>query len=111
VFVLPGHPVSAMIIAEVFLLAFLGYLEREEPAPGSAGRKVEAALATSIPSVQGREEYVRVRLEYKGGLRYAHPVFGRSSMLSTMVRSDGLVRVPIHAEGIAGGETVEVILF
>lgn len=110
-FVLPGHPVSAMIIAEVFLLAFLRYLEGETPAPGSAGRSVEAVLATSIPSVQGREEYVRVTLAIKEGRRYAQPVFGRSSMLSTMVRSDGLVRVPMHAEGIAGGEKVEVILF
>ena len=110
-FVLPGHPVSAMIIAEVFLLAFLRHLEGEAVAPGSAGRTVEAVLGTSIPSVQGREEYVRVRLEFKEARRYAHPVFGKSSMLSTMVRSDGLVRVPIHAEGIAGGENVEVILF
>ena len=110
-FVLPGHPVSAMVVAEVFLLAFLRFLEGEDLASGLAGRKVEAVLATSIPSVQGREEYVRVRLELKDGRRYAHPVFGRSSMLSTMVRSDGFVRVPIHAEGIAGGENVEVTLF
>jgi molybdopterin molybdotransferase len=110
-FVLPGHPVSAMIIAAVFLLPFLRFLEGEDIAAGLAGRKVEAVLATSISSVPGREEYVRARLEHRDGRRYAHPVFGKSSMLSTMVRSDGLICVPIHAEGIAGGETVEVILF
>jgi len=110
-FVLPGHPVSAMVTAQLFLAPFLRHLEGEDVATGYGSRTVEAILAASIASSPGREEYVRVRLEEKEGRRYAHPVFGRSGMLSTMVRSDGLVRVPIHAEGIARGETVEVVLF
>jgi molybdopterin molybdotransferase len=72
---------------------------------------LEAVLATSVSSVQGREEYIRVKIEERDGQRYAEPVFGKSSMLSTLVRSDGLIRIPVHAEGIAGGERVEVILF
>lgn len=110
-FVLPGHPVSAMVTAQLFLVPFVRHLEGESAAAGYGGRTVEAVLAASIASSPGREEFVRVRLEDKDGRRYAHPVFGRSGMLSTMVRSDGLVRVPMHAEGIARGETVEVVLF
>jgi molybdopterin molybdotransferase len=110
-FGLPGHPVSAMVVAQVFLVPFLRYLQGEALVQGLAGRKVDAVLSTSIPSVQGREEYVRVRLVEREGILHAEPVFGRSSMLSTMTRSDGLVRVPLHAEGLAGGEKVEVVLF
>ncbi|MEW6439537.1 MAG: gephyrin-like molybdotransferase Glp [bacterium] len=108
---LPGHPVSATVVAQVFLLPFLRYIGGEDLVAGLSGRKVKAVLATSVASVQGREEYVRVRLEVRDDVWYAHPVFGRSGMLSTLVRSDGLVRVPLHAEGVARGEEVEVTLF
>jgi len=108
----PGKPTMlASVSGKAFLAPFLRHLEGEDVATGYGSRTVEAILAASIASAPGREEYVRVRLEEKEGRRYAHPVFGRSGMLSTMVRSDGLVRVPIHAEGIARGETVEVVLF
>lgn len=110
-FGLPGHPVSAMVVAQVFLVPFLRYLQGEDLAQSLEGRKVDAVLSTSIASVQGREEYVRVRLLERDGKLHAEPVFGRSSMLSTMARSDGLVRIPLHAEGVAGGEKVEVVLF
>jgi molybdopterin molybdotransferase len=111
VFGLPGHPVSAMIVAKVFLIPFLKFIGGEELEGGLQGTRVEALLATSIPSVQGREEYVRVRIKETDGKLYALPVFGKSSMLSTMVKSDGLIVVPIHAEGLSKGEMVEVILF
>jgi molybdopterin molybdotransferase len=111
VFGLPGHPVSAMIVAQVFLVPFLRFIEGEDLEAGPQGRKVQAILATSVASVQGREEYVRVRLEHKDGRLYAWPVFGKSSMLSTMVKSDGFMIVPIHAEGLAQDEMVDVILF
>ena len=110
-FGLPGHPVSALLVARVFLLPFLGFIGGEEMKPKRSNRTVEARLGTSVPSVQGREEHVRVRLEERDGQWIAWPIFGKSSMLSTLVRSDGLFRIPIHAEGIAEGERVEVILF
>ena len=110
-FGLPGHPVSALLVARVFLLPFLTFIGGGDLKPGLSERRVEARLGTSVPSVQGREEHVRVRLEERDGEWIAWPVFGKSSMLSTMVRSDGLLRIPIHAEGIAEGERVEVILF
>ncbi len=41
----------------------------------------------------------------------ARPVFGKSGMLSTLVKADGFFVVPIHAEGIPAGEMVDVFLF
>jgi molybdopterin molybdotransferase len=111
VFGLPGHPVSAMIVAQVFLVPFLRFLQGEALLPGPEGTKREAILATSVPSVSGRQEFVRVRLEEQNGTLYARPVFGRSSMLSSMVDADGLIVVPTHTEGLARGTKVEVTLF
>ncbi len=110
-FGLPGHPVSALLVARVFLLPFLAFIGGGDLESKRSDRSVEARLGTSVPSVQGREEHVRVRLEERDGHWVAWPVFGKSSMLSTMVKSDGLLRIPIHVEGLPEGERVEVILF
>jgi molybdopterin molybdotransferase len=61
-------------------------------------------------STIGLEDFVRVRLEaLADGTLLAQPVFGKSSMLSTMARADGLIVVPLESEGLLKGETVEVI--
>ncbi len=112
VFGLPGHPVSALLVAKVFLVPFLLYLEGEELERRSGGgRRVRATLVVSVHSAQGREDYVRVKIEESKGVISARPVFGKSGMLSTLVKADGFFVVPMHAEGIPAGETVDVILF
>lgn len=111
VFGLPGHPVSTLVVAQIFLAPFLGYLQGQELKRAPEGRRVRAVLASSVHSAQGREEYVRVKLEERQGLPGARPVFGKSGMLSTLVKADGFIVLPIHAEGLPAGETVEVFLF
>ena len=111
VFGLPGHPVSALVVAQVFLAPFLLYLQGQELKRTPAGMRVRAVLASSVHSAQGREEYVRVKLEERQGLPGARPVFGKSGMLSTLVKADGFIVLPIHAEGLPAGETVDVFLF
>jgi molybdopterin molybdotransferase len=108
---LPGHPVSALIVAQVFLAPLLEYLQGGPVKRGPLGTSVAGRLATSMHSTIGLEEYVRVRLVTgPGGGCEVHPVFGKSSMLSTMVRADGLLVIPSHAEGLSAGEAVEVVL-
>jgi molybdopterin molybdotransferase len=110
-FGLPGHPVSALVVALVFLAPFIRYLGGEELKREPAGTRVRAALAASVHSAQGREEYVRVKMEESQGRISARPVFGKSGMLSTLVKADGFIVVPLHAEGIPAGEMVDVFLF
>jgi molybdopterin molybdotransferase len=110
IFGLPGHPVSALIAAQVFLVPFLRYLQGSDLEKGPLGRRTKAELASPIHSIIGLEEFIRVGLTKTAkGAYFAHPVFGKSSMLSTMVKADGLVVVPMNAEGFAGGDTVEVV--
>jgi molybdopterin molybdotransferase len=107
---LPGHPVSALIVAQVFLAPFLQYLQGGVMGKGPLGHPVQAELATSIHSTIGLEEYVRVRTEEtKEGVTIAYPIFGKSGMLSTMVKASGIVLVPMNAEGFSKGKTVQVI--
>jgi molybdopterin molybdotransferase len=109
---LPGHPVSALIVAQVFLAPFLFYLQGGKMEKGPVGQRMKAALATSIHSTIGLEEYVRVHMEEAApdGL-LAHPVFGKSGMISTMVKADGIVMIPLNAEGVSKGEVVQVIQY
>jgi molybdopterin molybdotransferase len=104
VFGLPGHPASALVV----LIAIVRpLLDRMLGVMQPLQRTVKATLAVNIPSQRGREEYVRVRLE--NGV--ATPLFGKSGLLNTLVRSDGLVRIPAGAEGLEQGSGVEVILW
>ncbi|HSW38878.1 MAG TPA: gephyrin-like molybdotransferase Glp [Acidobacteriota bacterium] len=107
---LPGHPVSALTIAQIFLAPFLRYLQGGKLGKGPLGSgTVQAQLATSIHSTIGLEEYIRVRLEETAeGIHVAHPVFGKSGMLSTMVKADGIISIPMNAEGFSKGKSVQV---
>jgi molybdopterin molybdotransferase len=108
---LPGHPVSALVVAQVFLAPFLCYLQGSNLEKGPLGHRSEAVLDTSIHSTIGLEEYVRVRLEGTGEGRWkAYPVFGKSGILSTMVKADGMITIPMNAEGFSKGEAVQVVL-
>lgn len=107
---LPGHPVSAMVIFHFFgkpLLKILSGLSREE---AWHQIKIKAKASRNIPSVPGREDYVRVRLEEKEGILWAHPIFGKSGAISNLVHANGLIRIGINEEGLEEGEEAEVIL-
>ncbi len=109
---LPGHPVSALVVAQIFLAPFLHYLQGSKLEKGPAGVRIKAALATSVHSTIGLEEYIRVRLEEaEDGTFVAHPVFGKSGMLSTMVKADGIILIPMNVEGFSKGRIVDVVQF
>jgi molybdopterin molybdotransferase len=107
---LPGHPVSAMVIFHFFgkpILKILSGLSREVIWHQI---KVKARASRNIPSVPGREDYVRVKLEEKDGAFWAHPIFGKSGAISNLVRANGLIRIDINEEGLEQGEEAEVFL-
>jgi molybdopterin molybdotransferase len=107
---LPGHPVSALVIFHFFgrpLIDILSGLSREDIRHRN---KLKAKASRNIPSVAGREDYVRVRLEEKDGTTWADPIFGKSGAIRHLVQADGLIRIGIHEEGLEAGEEAEVIL-
>jgi len=107
---LPGHPVSAIVIFHFFgkpILKILSGLSREVIWHQI---KVKAKASRNIPSVPGREDYVRVKLEEKDGTLWAHPIFGKSGAISNLVHANGLIRIGINEEGLEEGEEAEVFL-
>jgi molybdopterin molybdotransferase len=115
VFGLSGNPVSAMFCFMLFVRPALRILQGLQPLPAFSAY-VDACLETNLSSPGGREDYIRVMLSSDGStgketLLRANPVFGGSSLLSTMVKGDGYFVIPRDVEGITKGSTVKVFLF
>ena len=105
---LPGNPVSALVIASIFVSPVVEVLlgiKRTRPRPS-----VIAKLTLNLASKSGREDWVPVGLVSSPEGYQAKPIFGKSNLIFTLSRADGLVRIPADATGLAMGEIVEVIL-
>jgi len=111
VFGLPGHPVSAMVCLEQFVVPLIRRLEGEDTLLPFLRPTVEAVLSRNVPSKEGRTDYLRVRLERRNGSLVAIPVPGKSGLISSMVRADGVFRIEADCEGLYKGDSVTVHLF
>ena len=106
---LPGNPVSALVNVEMFVAPVVKTLLGEKmnlPKPS-----VIAKLMVNLASESGREEWVPVRLSPDKKGWEADPIFGKSNLIFTLARADGLVRIDPDATGLSAGENVEVVLF
>ncbi|MEJ2353191.1 MAG: molybdopterin molybdotransferase MoeA [Anaerolineales bacterium] len=105
---LPGNPVSALVIAGLFIVPVIEKqlgIKQARPEP-----VVQARLTLNLASQAGREDWVPVRLLPDEAGYQAEPIFGKSNLIFTLGRADGLLRIPPDATGLSAGELVEVIL-
>jgi molybdopterin molybdotransferase len=106
---LPGNPVSALVVAGLFVVPAIQRLlgtHEEGTKP-----ELQARLTMNIASETGREDYIPVKVSPSEGGWLAEPVFGRSNLIFTLVRADGLVRIPPDATGLPANSLVTVQLF
>ena len=107
---IPGHVTSAMVVFRVLVEPFVFHLGGWND--GSRRRlTIPARLARNLASAQGRVDFVRVRLVDREDALYAEPLLGKSGLINTMVKADGLVRIAVDAEGLDQGDLVAVELF
>ncbi|HEU5100414.1 MAG TPA: molybdopterin molybdotransferase MoeA, partial [Roseiflexaceae bacterium] len=130
VFGLPGNPVSTMVAFDLFarpaLLRMQGALATESQADTAkmgnlqdrssipsvpALATIRARLARNVASHPGSEDFVPVRLAERDGELWAEPVFGKSNLIFTLARADGMLRVPLDRAGLYAGDEVMVRLF
>ncbi|CAH2713999.1 Molybdopterin molybdenumtransferase [Neobacillus rhizosphaerae] len=105
---LPGHPASAMIIFQLFGQRILRKLkgEKTEHKP----ERIFARMTKNIPSSPGRSDYIRVHLFEKDSEWWAEPIIGKSGLITTLVKSDGIVEITSEKEGVLQGEYVPVFV-
>ncbi len=108
---LPGHPVSAMICFEQFVIPLLRLLEGENSIQPYLRPTIEALLTKNVPSKEGRTDFVRVKLEFHSGTVTAVPISGKSGAISAMSKADGSIIIGEDCEGLYKGDNVVVHLF
>ena len=108
---LPGHPASAAVVMQVLGKPLLHHLAGLAENPSPWGGAVQARLSRNLAGATGREDFVRVRLRQEPDTLWAEPVLGASGLLSPLVKSDGLVVIPLGVEGLFKGDPVTVQLF
>ncbi len=105
---LPGNPVSALLVARQIVVPLLHYGLGQKPAPPAT---IHATLTHNIASVTGREDTIPVHLIEREGSWWAEPLFGKSNLIFTLVRADGVVHIPLNSNGLKAGTSVEVMVF
>lgn len=105
---LPGYPVSAYMALEWFarplVHSFLGISEVQRP-------KVKATLGRRVVSVMGVEDFVRMTIGKVGDKYIANPLTRAAGVTMSMVRADGLLRIPATSLGFEQGEEAEIELY
>lgn len=108
---LPGQVTSAMVVFHVIVRSALQHVGGRADNLRERRPLVSARLSRNLASVQGREDFVRVRLVDREGRLWAEPILGKSGLIHTMVKADGLVRIARDSEGLDEGTPVSVLLF
>ena len=105
---LPGHVVSAMVVFKAVVKPFIEHIAGLKNTSTSK-KMFPAKLLRNISSAQGRVDFIRVRTIEKDGGLWVEPVLGKSGLIHTMVKADGLIEIDINTEGLDKGTIVNVI--
>ncbi|MDR2624674.1 MAG: molybdopterin molybdenumtransferase MoeA [Methanobrevibacter sp.] len=102
---LPGNPVSAITIYNVFIDPYIRSIS------GLSGRenskRKQFRLAKRIHSAKGRMEYLLVEIKNNE----VHPIVKDSGAIASLSYADGYTKIPKSVEIIDAGEFVDVSLF
>ena len=101
---LPGHPVAAYFITKLFVLPLLSRL---------MGRNQEiytttAKVTESVGANHGRAQYQCCRLERKDGELFAHPIRGKSGLITTLAGADGYFCIDRDCEGLPKHAEIQI---
>ncbi|RXT05679.1 molybdopterin biosynthesis protein [Ammoniphilus sp. CFH 90114] len=105
---LPGYPVSAYLNLEWFARPlvhhYYGLQEVSRP-------KLKAKMGRRVVSVMGAEDFVRMTIGCIDGQYVANPLTRAAGVTMSMVRADGLLRIPPGNLGFEQGDEAEIELY
>ena len=104
---LPGHPVAACFVAQLFVLPLLGKL---------MGRQreiytVTVELTESLGANHGREQLSACHLRREGDRLLAAPIRSKSGLITQLAGADGYFIISRDCEGLPKGAQVQVYLY
>lgn len=114
---LPGHPGSAWMITNKFVLPLVKLLRGEYKADkileDIAKNQITqtAILNRNLSSDKGREEMIPVKLINDKEQITAEPLLGKSSFMRVFIKADGYLVIEAPQEGLEKGKSIDVYLF
>ena len=104
----PGYPVSAALTGEIFVEPLLA---RWLGLPGHQKPTLRGNITRKLLSPMGEDEWVRVTAGKVGERLVAAPLSRGAGVITSLVRADGIVRIPRFSEGVNTGEEVTIELY
>jgi len=105
VFGLPGHPVAAYFVTDIFVSPLIAQLMGASVRHRTAAVRISEAISAN----HGRAEYIAVILDEGGGV--ARPIRGKSGLIASLALADGYICIPRDSEGMAKGELTVMTYF
>lgn len=103
----PGYPVSGIIVMEKL---FKRVLEGLRNCSCCTRKKAKAVLSRKIVSSLKYKEFVRMKLGNVDERLIATPLNRGAGVVTSFVKADGLLEIPINSEGYEAGQEIEVEL-
>jgi len=104
IFGLPGHPVAAYFVTELFVRPLISGIMGLE----AKRQKAFVQINEAISSNHGRAEYMAV---YVDDDMIARPIRGKSGLIASLAGADGYICIPRDSEGVPAGAKVVVTFF
>ena len=104
----PGYPVSAALTGEIFVEPLLAKWRGQPPVQKPT---LKANITRKLLSPMGEDEWVRVTAGRVGDRVVAAPLSRGAGVITSLVRADGIVRIPRFSEGVNAGDEVMVELY
>lgn len=104
---LPGYPVSTVLTAELFLRSLVYRLQGQVPPRRPT---ITATMSRKVLSPMGEDEFLRVTLGQVDDRVVATPLTRGAGVVTSLVRADGIVKIPRFSEGVHAGAEVMVEL-
>ena len=104
----PGYPVSAALTGEIFVEPVLARWQGQRP---FQPQTIPATLTRKVNSHMGDDDFVRVAVGEVNGRFVTTPISRGAGVITSLVRADGIVRIPRFSEGADAGSEVTVHLY
>lgn len=104
----PGYPVSAALTGEIFIEPLLAVWQGQAPYEPPT---IQATLTRKLNSHTGDDDFVRVAVGKVNNKIKATPISRGAGVITSLVRADGIVRIPRFSEGVDAGKQVTVHLY
>ena len=104
----PGYPVSAYLAMDWFVKPLM---HQFQGIANPERRKIKVKLGRRITSKMGAEDFIRLNIGKVNGQYVANPLTRSAGVTMSLVRADGLLRIPIQSQGYEQGEEVDVELY